>query len=100
MKQFNVTAMDVGKRLLDFGLTRHDLFSFARSRMLFDRAYRNRIQTRIKSVCNGYGKNPNTSKRKSNALYNAPHHLSHQRLDDVKAVRELDLIRKVNHHYL
>jgi len=37
-RRFEVTAMDVAKRLLDFGCMRHDLFPAAGSRMSVDRA--------------------------------------------------------------
>ena len=92
-KQFNVTAMDVGKRLLDFGFHAPTIyFPLLVSECLLIEPTETESKQELDQFIMAMKKILIEAKENPTHLNNAPHHLSLQRLDDVKAVRELDLI--------
>lgn len=92
-KQFNVTAMDVGKRLLDFGLhAPTTYFPLLVPECLLIEPTETESKQELDQFIMAMKKILIEAQENPSHLNNAPHHLSLQRLDDVKAVRELDLI--------
>lgn len=91
-KQFNVTAMDVGKRLLDFGFhAPTTYFPLLVPECLLIEPTETESKQELDQFITAMEKILIEAQENPTYLNNAPHHLSHQRLDDVKAVRELDL---------
>jgi glycine dehydrogenase subunit 2 len=92
-KQFNVTAMDVGKRLLDFGFhAPTTYFPLLVPECLLIEPTETESKQELDQFITAMEKIFIEAKENPTHLNNAPHHLSHQRLDEVKAVRDLDLI--------
>lgn len=91
-KQFNVTAMDVGKRLLDFGFhAPTTYFPLLVPECLLIEPTETESKQELDQFVMAMEKILLEAKENPTILNNAPHHLSHQRLDDVKAVKELNL---------
>jgi glycine dehydrogenase subunit 2 len=96
-KQFNVTAMDVGKRLLDFGFhAPTTYFPLLVPECLLIEPTETEAKQELDKFVMAMEKILIEAKKNPTVLNNAPHHLTHQRLDDVKAVKELDLTGKIN----
>jgi glycine dehydrogenase subunit 2 len=94
-KQFNVTAMDVGKRLLDFGChAPTTYFPLLVPECLLIEPTETESKQELDQFITAMEKILVEAKENPTILNNAPHHLSHQRLDDVKAVKELNLTWK------
>ena len=92
-KQFNITAMDVGKRLLDFGFhAPTTYFPLLVPECLLIEPTETESKQELDQFIMAMKKILIEAKENPTHLNNAPHNLSLQRLDDVKAVRELDLI--------
>lgn len=91
-KQCNVTAMDVGKRLLDFGFhAPTTYFPLLIPECLLIEPTETESKQELDKFISAMEKILTEAKKNPAYLNNAPHHLTLQRLDDVKAVRELDL---------
>ena len=94
-KQFNVTAMDVGKRLLDFGChAPTTYFPLLVPECLLIEPTETESKQELDQFITAMEKILVEAKENPTILNNAPHRLSHQRLDDVKAVKELNLTWK------
>lgn len=92
-KQFNITAMDVGKRLLDFGFHAPTIyFPLLVPECLLIEPTETESKQELDRFISALEKILIEARENPTILNNAPHHLSHQRLDDVKAVKELNLI--------
>lgn len=95
--QFNISAMDVGKRLLDFGFhAPTTYFPLLVPECLLIEPTETESKQELDSFIAAMGKILAEAKENPAILHNAPHHLSLRRLDDVKAVRELDLTWEMN----
>lgn len=91
-KQFNVSAMDVGKRLLDFGFhAPTTYFPLLVPECLLIEPTETESKQELDHFITAMEKILAEARENPSILHNAPHHLPIQRLDDVKAVRELDL---------
>lgn len=91
-KQFNVSAMDVGKRLLDFGFhAPTTYFPLLVPECLLIEPTETESKQELDHFITAMEKILAEARENPSTLHNAPHHLPIQRLDDVKAVRELDL---------
>lgn len=91
-KQYNVTAMDVGKRLLDFAVhAPTTYFPLLVPECLLIEPTETESKQELDRFVAAMDKILTEARENSGILHNAPHHLPIQRLDDVKAVRELDL---------
>lgn len=91
-KQYNVTAMDVGKRLLDFGChAPTTYFPLLVPECLLIEPTETESKQELDQFIRAMEKILIEAKENPTHLNNAPHHLNHQRLDDVKAVKELNL---------
>ena len=91
-KQFNVNAMDVGKRLLDFGFhAPTTYFPLLVPECLLIEPTETESKQELDHFITAMEKILAEARETPPILHNAPHHLPIQRLDDVKAVRELDL---------
>ncbi|OIZ98978.1 glycine dehydrogenase (aminomethyl-transferring) [Rickettsiella grylli] len=91
-KQANVTAMDVSKRLLDFGFhAPTTYFPLLIPECLLIEPTETESKQELDQFISAMEKILIEAKKNPTHLNNAPHHLRLKRLDDVKAVRELDL---------
>jgi glycine dehydrogenase subunit 2 len=91
-KQFNVSAMDVGKRLLDFGFhAPTTYFPLLVPECLLIEPTETESKQELDQFIAAMEKILAEARENPTILHNAPHHLTLQRLDDVKAVKELNL---------
>jgi glycine cleavage system P protein (glycine dehydrogenase) subunit 2 len=91
-KQYNVTAMDVGKRLLDFGFhAPTTYFPLLVPECLLIEPAETESKQELDQFIMAMEKILAEARENPTILNNAPHCLNLQRLDDVKAMRELDL---------
>lgn len=92
-KLYHITAMDVGKRLLDFGFhAPTTYFPLLIPECLLIEPTETESKQELDSFIEAMQRILNEAKENPDILSNAPQNLPNQRLDDVKAVRELDLI--------
>ncbi|MES2142412.1 MAG: aminomethyl-transferring glycine dehydrogenase subunit GcvPB [Pseudomonadota bacterium] len=88
----HVTAMDIGKRLLDFGFhAPTTYFPLLVSECLLIEPTETESKQELDAFILGMERILCEAKENPDILHNAPHYLPVKRLDDVKAVRELDL---------
>jgi glycine dehydrogenase subunit 2 len=91
-KEMNVSAMDVGKRLLDFGFhAPTTYFPLLVPECLLIEPTETESKQELDAFVLAMETILRESKENPSLLSDAPHHLSIQRLDDVKAARALDL---------
>jgi glycine dehydrogenase subunit 2 len=91
-KQYNVTAFDLGKRLLDFGFhAPTTYFPLLIPECLLIEPTETESKQELDAFVLAMDKILQESKENPALLHNAPNTLTIQRLDDVKAVKELDL---------
>ncbi|MCZ6914974.1 MAG: hypothetical protein O7C59_11450, partial [Rickettsia endosymbiont of Ixodes persulcatus] len=88
----HVTAMDIGKRLLDFGFhAPTTYFPLLVPECLLIEPTETESKQELDAFILAMKKILCETKESPDILHNAPHHLPVKRLDDVKAVKELDL---------
>jgi glycine dehydrogenase subunit 2 len=96
-QQFSISAMDVGKRLLDFGFhAPTTYFPLLVPECLLIEPTETESKQELDSFIAAMSQILLEAKQNPAILQNAPHHLNLGRLDDVKAVRELDLTWEVH----
>ena len=89
----HISAMDIGKRLLDFGFhAPTTYFPLLVPECLLIEPTETESKQELDAFVAAMEKILCEAKESPATLQNAPHHLPVQRLDDVKAVRELDLV--------
>lgn len=95
-QDYNITATDVGKRLLDFGFHAPTIyFPLLVSECLLIEPTETESKQELDAFIFAMEAILREAKEDPEMLRNAPHHLPVHRLDDVKAARELDLTWKV-----
>jgi glycine dehydrogenase subunit 2 len=96
-KENKITAMDVAKRLLDYGFhAPTTYFPLLVPECLLIEPTETESKETIDDFVNAMQKILHEAKTNPEVLHNAPHTLPVKRLDDVKAARELDLTWKEN----
>ena len=91
-KQFGITAMDVAKRLLDYGFhAPTTYFPLAVPECLLIEPTETEAKEELDGFVSAMQAIRHEAKRDASLLKNAPHSLPLQRLDEVKAARQLDL---------
>jgi len=94
-KEYHVTALDIAKRLLDYGFHAPTMYFplLVPECLLIEPT-----ETESKEILDAFADTLmtilNEAKENPELLQNAPHHLPVRRLDEVKAARELDLTYK------
>lgn len=92
-EDYQITAMDIGKRLLDFGFhAPTTYFPLLVPECLLIEPTETESKQELDAFILAMDKILREAKENPTTLRNAPHHLPVNRLDDVKAVKELDLI--------
>jgi glycine dehydrogenase subunit 2 len=100
-KQYGITAMDVAKRLLDYGFhAPTTYFPLLIPECLLIEPTETESKQELDQFVNAMHKIRHEAEHNPELLKNAPHTLPVKRLDDVKAARELDLnyFGRVNQH--
>ena len=93
VKQFGVNAMDIAKRLLDYGYhAPTTYFPLLVPECLLIEPTETETKEELDGFVEALKKILHEAKTDPNLLHNAPHTLPVKRLDDVKAARELDLV--------
>lgn len=91
-KENNISAMDIGKRLLDFGFhAPTTYFPLLVPECLLIEPTETETKQELDAFILAMETILREGKENSTLLHNAPHSLSIQRLDDIKAAKELDL---------
>lgn len=95
-KEYNVTAMDVAKRLLDFGChAPTTYFPLLVPECLLIEPTETESKLELDQFIAALAAILQEAKTRPEQLQNAPHTMPVRRLDDVKAARELDLVYKI-----
>lgn len=93
VKQYGVNAMDVAKRLLDYGYhAPTTYFPLLVPECLLIEPTETESKEELDGFVEALKQILNEAKTNPDLLHNAPHTLPVRRLDDVKAARELDLV--------
>lgn len=93
VKQFGINAMDVAKRLLDYGYhAPTTYFPLLVPECLLIEPTETETKEELDGFVAALQKILEEAKTNPDLLHNAPHTLPVRRLDDVKAARELDLV--------
>ena len=96
-KTLHITALDVAKRLLDYGFHAPTMyFPLLVPECLLIEPTETESKETIDAFADVLIKIIEEAKRDPSILKNAPHHLPVRRLDEVKAARDLDLVYKGN----
>ncbi len=96
-KEFQITALDVAKRLLDYDFHAPTMyFPLLVPECLLIEPTETESKQIIDSFCDVLVKILHEAKTNPELLKNAPHNLPVRRLDEVKAARELDLVYKID----
>lgn len=96
-KELHITALDVAKRLLDYGFHAPTMyFPLLVPECLLIEPTETESKEVLDAFADTLAKILHEAKTNPDLLHNAPHSLPVRRLDEVKAARELDLVYKQN----